>query len=274
MTPIDLHMHSTYSDGTLPPEAIVEIAKKNGVKVMSLTDHDTVAGIAKTLEAAQHAGIQVIPGIELSVHVNDEEVHVLGYNFDWQNIEFQKFLIELKNDRRRRMQQMVSNLQTIGIELTEADVQQQMTDDTSPGRPHVARALVAKGVVKTVQAAFDQLLKKGSPGYAKRQSVPAAKMIQWIHDLGGITSVAHPGLIKQAATLQATIALGVDALEVYHPDHASNTRRKLARIAKQHGIGMTIGCDYHSPGFHNSVEPGKMNAPEEVCVELLKRFVS
>ncbi|MBI2336219.1 MAG: PHP domain-containing protein [Deltaproteobacteria bacterium] len=274
MTPIDLHMHSTYSDGTLPPEAIVKIAKKNGVKVMSLTDHDTVAGIAETFAAAQHAGIQVIPGIELSVHVDDEEVHVLGYSFDWQNIEFQKFLIELKNDRRRRMQQMLLNLQAIGISLTEEDIQQQMTDDTSPGRPHVARALVAKGVIKNVQTAFDQLLKKGKPGYAKRQSVSAEKIIQWIHALGGTTSVAHPGLIKQSSTLQKIITLGVDALEVYHPDHPSKTRRQLARMANQHGIGVTLGCDYHGTGFHNSVEPGKMNAPEAVCLELLKKFAS
>lgn len=265
---IDLHMHSTFSDGTMGVDAVIDLAYRNDVKVLSLTDHDTLEGVAAAMRHADKLGMHLIPGIEISVHPDIEEVHLLAYNFDWQNIEFNDYLQQLKADRQRRLTDMLANLHSVGVDLNLSDIAQHMDDGTNPGRPHVAAAMLAKGYVKSTQEAFDRYLKKGKPGYAARLPVDAKKIIDWIHDLGGVTSLAHPGLIKKSEAIHKMISLGIDALEVFHPDHDASSRKRFANLAAQHNLKMTVGCDYHGTTLHNAIEPGRMDIPENISAQL------
>lgn len=269
MSIIDLHMHSTYSDGTLSVEDLVELAYQNGVQYLSLTDHDTVIGIPEAIDACAKRGMTLIPGVELSVHVENEEVHLLAYNFDWKDKKFSDFLEDQKADRTRRLNRILENLEKVGVQLKEADVLEFLEDGTAPGRPHIARALVKVGAVKDIQDAFDKYLKKGKPAYEKRQIVEAKEILTWVHELGGFTSLAHPGLIKRPENIERMIEWGVQALEIFHPDHPNQKREKFASLAQQHQIQVTAGSDFHDKNYHHGIGPGCFDLPEEVSSQLI-----
>ncbi len=243
----DFHMHSTYSDGRCTPEELVQNAKRAGVDIMSLTDHDSVAGIDETWAAATAAGITFMPGIEISCHVvgpQGQEVHLLGYNFDHHDETLGLVLNKLQRDRAERLDHIIKALAKLGITIERAAVMQYAKSAYSVGRPHIAQVMVDVGAVADFREAFDKYLGEGKPACVPRRPYPVAEAIRLIHSLGGITSLAHPVHLK-SATVQAVMDAGVDALEAYHPDQDWQQQADFVAQAQKARLEVSGGSDFH-----------------------------
>jgi predicted metal-dependent phosphoesterase TrpH len=236
-------MHSCFSDGTLTPREIVAQAARHHVAPIALTDHDTVAGIPEALQAGDEMNVEVIPGVELSVHEVNQEMHILGYFIHWQDSTFQRTLDLLERRRRDRLEEILRRLHGLGVPLLQAEVFQVAGKGTI-GRLHVARALLARRAVRTVEEAFDRFLAQGRPAYVQRTGFNAAEAITAIRHAGGIAVLAHPG--KSAlADLSQLIEAGLQGIEVFHPSHGTEEVFTLTRVATEHGLLITGGSDCH-----------------------------
>lgn len=249
MDRIDLHIHSTYSDGILSPAAIVDLAKKTGVRAIALTDHDTVAGVAGALARGKQAGVEVIAGIEISSWHENIPLHILGYRLRVDEHDLHHRLLRLQEGRRIRNARILANLNRLGIDLTMAELSA-CSQYGQAGRPHIARLLVSKGVVATEEQAFFRYLRRGGAGYAERFKYYADEAITMIRDAGGIAVLAHPvnldpSLVSIPHLLRELQHLGLQGVEVYYPTHSGPAIRKLKRIAAQLDLLITGGSDFH-----------------------------
>lgn len=250
----DLHTHSDCSDGHLSPSALVERAATCGLDVLALTDHDTVQGLAEAADAASAHGIQLIPGVELSLTENGTEIHVLAYGFQPTNSTLQAHLSTFREIRRERAWAMVDQLRAHGCSLRDAVVADAFEGTQALGRPHVARALVSAGHVDTPREAFEQYLGAGQPGFVKKPDVPADEALQMVHEAGGKAVLAHPGHWTSSRRIRRLVDQGLDGLEVAHPSHDPSLRGYYERIAGGYGLFVTGGSDYHG-GPHRSEDP-------------------
>lgn len=246
---IDLHLHSTHSDGTLEPAGLVRMAEKKNLAAISITDHDTVSGTGEAFEEGGKCGVQVISGVELSVLKGKNYFHLLGYGFDWKNKKLADGLAVLQDSRRARNDRMLEILHEMGIAIA-SDELAALSGGGQTGRPHFARILVEKGVVRTIDQAFERFLKKGAPAYVSRFIYPVEEAIQLIKDAGGVTSFAHPvqfgySLELLPGLLSELKNAGLDALETYYPTQKGRIRKKLTELALQYGLLETGGSDYH-----------------------------
>lgn len=249
---IDLHCHTTASDGTLSPVELIELAAQRGVDVIAVTDHDTVAGVAEAAEAGLHAGIRVVAGIELSTRA-ERSCHVLGYFVDPASPALSETLVELREERMDRMRRMVSRLCELGYELTIDEVLAQ-AHGAIVARPHVARALVERGYIARVSDAFTAALiaDGGRADVPRRQPSPAAG-IELIRAAGGVAVLAHPGLAHHLGThdpvstalIEELVGSGLAGIEVDHPDHPPDVRDRLRALADRLGLVATGGSDFH-----------------------------
>lgn len=241
---IDLHLHTTASDGRLSPTALVARAADAGLTTIAVTDHDTTAGLD---EARQHAAIEVITGIELtSVHAG-RDVHILGYFFDPANARLAQLLETQRALRVARVREIGRRLAGLGMPI---DVERIIQDGAqkpgrSVGRPLLARELVAQGHVSSVQDAFDRYLGTGRPAFVPREGRGPEEFVRAVHDAGGVTSFAHPGVTKQDELIERLVAEGLDAIEAYHSDHAPDVRDALLHLARRMGVLVTGGSDFH-----------------------------
>lgn len=268
----DLHLHTTASDGSLSPAEVVDRAAELGLRVIAITDHDTVQGIQAAQQRGEELGVQVIPGIELSVRSDKEEVHLLGYGIDVNDPQLHAHLENFQSDRLRRIERMVERLVELGYHLTVAEVLE-AAGDGSPGRPHVARVLVDKGYFSSVSDVFDELLKEGRPGYVPRQRLSLAEGVELIHRAGGLAVCAHPGLLKEPGeVLQTLVAAGLDGIEVIHSEHDPADRDRFASFALEHGLLRTGGSDCHGPGVKREVYIGRFSIPKEWVDALLAKW--
>lgn len=249
----DLHMHTHCSDGRHAPAELVARAARTGVRAISVTDHDTVAGLAEAAETAEAHGLAFLSGVELSVTVDGEEVHLLAYGFDPAHEGLKAHLDRFLEARRDRVRRIVEALQQAGVGVTMDDVLVQAGADDAPetalpqalGRPHVAAALVEAGAVDAMQEAFDRYLGRGAPAFVSKPEMPAADVLAIVHDAGGIGSLAHPGHWTPSAQLRALVDAGLDAIEVVHPSHDASLRDYYLRAASSRGLLVTGGSDYH-----------------------------
>jgi len=242
---IDLHTHSTASDGQYPPAEVAARAAASGTLVWSLTDHDTVAGQEAAAADARRLGVRFVPGIELSVFLDRREIHVLGHFVDPAHPTLKDFEDFLADRRRERMAQIVEKLGALGIHVTEADIVAHSGGKTI-GRPHIARALVSAGHVQTVKEAFDRYLGEGRPAYVTRYRLTAEDAVALVRGAGGVATLAHPGVSKiERGDLARLKAMGFDGLEVHHPDHVPSQEEKYARIAGELDLVPTAGSDFH-----------------------------
>lgn len=279
----DLHTHSIHSDGTLSPEELVSAAARNGVNVLALTDHDTTDGVAEATERARTLGIELLPGIELSVSQADGplQIHILGLGVDPEWAPLQAWVTELQSSRVERMRKIVRRLNAIGIPLRFEDVSD-LAGGRILARPHVAEALVRSGACSSRDQAFAQLLRRGRPAYVPHRGLDARSAIQLIHDAGGVASFAHP---PRSIGLDAAGGLGVlvqqlcrldlDALEVHHPYHRPAQRRALRRLVKAHGLIATGGSDFHgaaTPGIELGKGRGDLTLGQEIYAPLVARI--
>lgn len=244
---IDLHTHSTASDGTLSPVALVELAAQRGIAVLALTDHDTTAGVDDATRTGAPLGVTVIPGIEFSTDVPSGEVHILGYGIDPQHAGLQEATAAFRASREERALRMLDRLRAVGIDVP-ADLLPAPGPGGSIGRPHVARALIAMGVVCSVDEAFDRFLAAGRPAHVARFRLAPEHAVQIVTAAGGLPVLAHP---RSAADLDdllpRLIGAGLRGLEAFYGEYAQDEREVLAAVAAAHGLLTTGGSDYHGP---------------------------
>lgn len=252
----DGHMHSTCSDGNLSPTALVDVVHKQGVQVMSLTDHDTMAGHGAARARCVELGVTFLPGVEMSVDHGGREIHVLAYfpqRTEWSDAAGMTFVTALHasaNQRRAHLQTQLDKLATFGVHLTREEVLK-FAGDESIGRPHVAKAMLARGYVTSVDDAFVRYIGNGKPAHAPRSHVSAIEMIGLATSAGGRCSTAHPGIYrlneKDFAELKAA---GLFGIECYHHNHKPEDVLYYLRQCDMHGLVPTGGSDYHaSPDF-------------------------
>ena len=269
---IDLHIHSTASDGTLTPEQIVQVALAKGLSAIAIADHDTVGGVRPAIAAARGTGLEVFPAVEVSAQVGEHELHILGYCIDLASEELQATLLRAQVARQERVREMVRRLQALGLPITDEDVAAHARG-TAPGRPHVAAAMVSRGIVRQSQDAFHRYLRRGRPGYVERWKLMPADAIGLIKRAGGVAVFAHPGLSGCDDRVPSFAEFGLEGLEAYHVDHSPSQTMRYKRLAKALGMLVTGGTDSHGPTGPTPVEIGQVQVPDE-CAESLRQWQS
>ena len=239
---VDLHTHSTASDGELSPAELVQLALERQLTVMALTDHDSCDGIDAALAASQNTPLTIIPGVELSCDVPQTEVHVLGYFIDWHNAYFQSMLGKFREGRYGRAEKMTKKLAALGAPISFERVKE-IAGDASIGRPHVAQALLEAGHVATMAEAFDKYIGRNAPAYVERFRLTPEDAVNLILKANGVPVLAHP---RDVTTfVEPLVKVGLLGLEVYYASYDDLTRSELARIAKQFDLIATGGSDFH-----------------------------
>lgn len=250
MPGIDLHTHTTYSDGTFTPAEAVALALERGLSVLSVSDHDSTEGIAEALAAAEGTGLEIVPGTEFSALHDGGGVHVLAYWPDLEEGEFQEELRRLREDRLDRGRGMVAKLQELGYPVTFERVRE-IAKGGSVGRPHVAQALVEAGVVPELKDAFGpDLLGTGGRAHVEKHALDPVRAVELIKRAGGAAVLAHPvhwrdGLPTPEALIEAMVDAGLDGLEVAHPNHDELTEALYREVAARYGLAMTGSSDCH-----------------------------
>lgn len=246
--PVDLHAHTTTSDGTLTPDELVAHAAKAGLRAVAVTDHDHVGGIAPAREAARDHDVEVVPGIEFSVDHGERSFHLLGYAFDPGDTALAEAVGEVQDYRAQRNPRMIGKLNDEGVDVTLEEVEEYAAGDLV-GRPHMARALVDRGVVDSVQEAFDEYLGEGARAYLPKKRLPSREAIDLLHGAGGVAVMAHPVTVGEAdavaGILEELDEAGLDGLEVVHNKHGPRDRARFARMADERGLVPTGGSDFH-----------------------------
>jgi predicted metal-dependent phosphoesterase TrpH len=260
---IDLHTHTTASDGLLSPAALVQAVRAAHLDVFSISDHDTLDALAEAERYARPLGLSLIPGIELSaLWRKNVELHILGYFLDPQNARLLAFLRESREARRTRLHAMLSRLRGLGI-VVEAEEVLASARDGNVGRPHLARILAKRGFVASSDEAFDRYLGEDKPAYVPRPEVTIGEAIQVIHEAGGLASLAHPGLQNRDEAIPDLMAAGLDAIEAYHVAHTRGQAKHYRRLAERRGLLVTGGSDFHgAAGGAYGPAPGIPCLPE------------
>lgn len=244
---VDLQVHSTASDGALPPAAVVQAAADAGLYAIALTDHDSVDGLPEAIEAGARLGVRIVPGVELSSHFEGEELHLLGLHL--ANLDAMRAaLLEFQGQRVQRAERIVATLNAHGIPVTmEAVLAEAGTG--AVGRPHIARALLAGGWVREFREAFDKWIGWGRPAYMAKETFDVADAIALVHRAGGIAVWAHPGELATPARIARLAELGLDAVEVLHPSHPPYLVQRLVENTEKAGLIPSGGSDWH--GTHD-----------------------
>lgn len=240
---VDLQTHTTASDGALPPAQVVQAAHDAGLHAIAITDHDTVDGLAEAMDAGERLGVRIVPGVELSTHFDDDELHLLGLHLS--NTEaMRSALAELRDGRVERARRIVETLNRQGVPVTMEAILAQ-ADGGAVGRPHVARAMVAGGWVRDFREAFDKWLGFGRPAYAAKERFDVAEGIALVHRAGGLAVWAHPGESATVTRVGRLADVGLDGVEVLHPSHPPYLVQKLVGIVDAAGLVPSGGSDWH-----------------------------
>lgn len=241
----DLHIHSRYSDGTLDPSRIVHAAAEAGLSAVSVTDHDTAAGQEEALAASRSVPVEVLTGIELSIEEDGLDLHILGYCFDHRDEDLLRRLALLERKRSERIAEMVDLLGKAGVELTLGEVLAEAGEGTV-GRPHVAKVLLRRGVIRHFQEAFERWIGNGGPCYVPKVVLDLEEVVALLRRAGGVPVWAHPGTaIRDGALLGRIVSAGVRGLEAWHPNHSESVTALAIEEARRHGLVVTGGSDYH-----------------------------
>jgi predicted metal-dependent phosphoesterase TrpH len=260
---IDLHLHTTASDGVCTPSELVDMAWRAGIRTMSVTDHDTVAAVAEISALTRDIGVAFVPGIEITAVHAGRDVHMLGYFIDPDSAPFAEFLLRQRLDRVRRLTEMVDRLADMGKPINRDNVLARKGPGGSLGRPMVARALVKAGHVSDMRQAFDELIGEGKPAYVPRVGPEPSDVVRIIADAGGVASLAHPGLLKRDDLIPALADAGLPALEAFHSDHDAETTEHYLALAGRYGLAVSGGSDYHGEPIRRSTAFGKIGLPQE-----------
>lgn len=253
MSSVDLHSHSTHSDGLLPPVELVTRAHANGVTTYALTDHDELSGLTEARATAEALGMRFINGVEISVSWADETLHIVGLNFDPQQTAIAEGLRQVRVGRLARAERIAADLARVGIEGALEGARRHARNPELPSRAHFARYLVERGIVSDSNAAFRRYLTKGKPGYLEHQWATLPQAVGWIMAAGGVTVIAHPGRYglnnkEREALLGEFRDLGGVGVEVVTGSHTADQYATWARYAQRFGLKASAGSDFHGPG--------------------------
>lgn len=277
---IDLHCHSTFSDGSLTPEQLVDEADRIGLAALALTDHDTVAGLPRLLAAGEGRPIRLVPGVELSVDCTYGVMHMLGYWMDVENPELVRQMEWIRNGREMRNQDILGKLNALGFSMTWDEVAGFAGEDVV-GRPHFAQVMLQKGYAKDKNEVFDQWLGDGKPGYADRPRLTADVAVALIRQAGGVAVLAHPFTLRIDKTaleglFHELAGVGLGGVECYYSEHSADLTRDYLAMAQRANLVPTGGSDFHgevSPGIRLGSGFGGLNVPDEVLERLEARRV-
>lgn len=267
----DLHLHSYHSDGYHAPEKLIEKANSHGIKILSITDHDSVNGIGEAIEYAEKFGIEVIPGVEISTDIRDTEVHILGYFVDPKNKDFEHYLNFFREERYKRAIRMVKKLNILGLDITLDDVLV-FAKDSAIGRPHIAQALLAKGQVKSFFEAFYKYIGNHAPAYERKVHLSPQSAFKIISDAGGLSFIAHPGNMPEIL-IKELIDAGVDGIEVIHPSHSPEQVRFYKGIVIEYFLLESGGSDFHGGKREDDENLGKYYTSPKVVDTMRTRLV-
>ncbi len=268
----DLHLHSIYSDGTSSPSDLVEKASAMGLAAVSVTDHDTLEGQNEAREAGARRDIDVIEGIEFSVHLEDLETHILGYLIDPDFERLTEAVSELGEARIERAREIVQRLRAVGFDLSFGEIVDQAGSGTI-GRPHIARVLVERGLVNSFQAAFGRYLGEGRPCYVPKTVLPLERVTELISDAGGVAVWAHPGeRMNNEQLLGRMLDAGIKGIEAFHPNHDPITIRSIVAAARRYGLVVTGGSDFH---FYEAkqIDVGEVTVPYSAVTALREAVI-
>ncbi|MEC4674490.1 MAG: PHP domain-containing protein [Nitrospirota bacterium] len=272
---IDLHLHSTFSDGSLSPTDVITLGHTAGLRALAVTDHDTIDGLSEALEVGARLGIEVIPGIEISARFEGREAHILGYFIDWTDATLLERLEQQRASRHHRNPLVVEKLNQLGLDLTYEEVIATAGSD-SVGRPHIAQALVHKGHVRSVQEAFDRYLKDGGSAYVPRVLPDACEVIRWIREASGVPVLAHPQWVKPQHLPLATVCrslkdAGLVGIEVFYSTHTKRQISEFLEISRTLDLLITGGSDFHGsakPDIRIGYGRGDLKVPEKLLEPL------
>ena len=265
----DLHLHTFFSDGTFTPEELVLHAQKNSLACIALTDHDTVEGCERAAKACAAVKMEFIPGAELTAEMDDTEVHILGYFLDTQNAVLLEKIAKFQAVRQSRIHEMVAALNKLGVPL-KVEAVFALANCKSPGRPHVARALVKERLIGNLDEAFEKYLKRGRPAWVPKAKMSALESVELIHQAGGLAVMAHPGLNRSDEIIPGLVDAGLDGIECFHSKHSTSTSERYLEITDKYRLLVTGGSDCH--GFSkNKPLIGSVRLPYEHVQQLQAR---
>ncbi|MGE0086045.1 MAG: PHP domain-containing protein [Desulfococcaceae bacterium] len=282
----DLHIHSTASDGTCTPAEILRLAVEMGIGIMSITDHDTVAGAKEILRMGIPPSVRFITGIEISAASPEEfpcagSFHILGYNIDVDNSVLNQALEILREARRNRNPQIIGNLRNMGFDLSMEELIRH-AGDCQIGRPHIAGLMLKKGFVQSIDEAFDKYIGNGKAAYADKYRISCPEAISMIRNAGGTAVLAHPGLLKPLITFSFEKMLchlretGLGGIEVWYPEHSAEQTVYYAQMADRYGLIKTGGTDFHGavkPGLQMGIGRGDFCVPYSAGEQLISGSV-
>jgi len=268
---VDLHSHTTASDGALSPRELVRLAARHRVSVLAITDHDSTEGLVEAMDEAARHGIEIVPGLEINCDVPGAEIHVLGYCMDWRAPWFQDFLREQRAERVARVHRIVDRLTELGLPLT-ADEVFAVCKEGSPGRPHVAQAMIARGYVKSVREAFDRYLSRNGPANVPRKRFTPVEAVRLIRRARGVPVLAHPGLANRDELIPELVEAGLSGIEAFYPEHSSGQITAYRDLCARLGLIATGGSDFHGPRVGGVRHPGVQPVPESAWHELRARL--
>jgi len=266
----DLHTHSTFSDGVLTPTQLIDLAHRNGVRILALTDHDVTDGLPEAFQAApRYPDLTLIPGVELSTDVPGSEVHIVGHFIDWKDAAFQQELTRLRESRLNRARKMVEKLAQLGKPVAWERVQE-IAGEGAVGRPHIARALIEAGHITSINEAFDLYLSRTGPAYVERERLSPRQVVELLLTVGGLCTLAHPRDLNPLNELLADLKeVGLIGMEVYYQDYGPQEIERLRAVAERFGLLPLGGSDYHGLSGPQQREPGDIPLPMEPVKQLL-----
>ena len=271
---IDLHLHTTASDGLLAPAELVARANAAGVRTLSITDHDTMSGVPAAAAAASKLGLEFLPGIEITAVLDRRDVHLLGYFLDPSPPALESFLLAQRDDRIARARAMSEKLDGLGVPIEiEPIVESAVADGRSVARPLLARALVQAGHARSLRDAFDRWIGDGGTAYVPRNGSSPADVVRLISRAGGVSAIAHPGLLNRDDLVPSLAKAGLSAIEVYHPEHDRSARTRYLQLAIQHDLAVSGGSDFHGDDHHRASSLGAVGIPRDAFMPLLQRLV-
>lgn len=265
--PADLHIHTFFSDGTQSPEEIVELAGKNGLTTIAITDHDVVIGIEPARQKGHELGVDIIPGIELTTEAWNTEIHILGYYIDINSQELLGTLSKVQKGREDRVYKICAKLDKLGIKLDPAQVFE-IAGHKAAGRPHVARALIANGSIKTFKEAFNKYIGFNGPAYESHYKLSPQEAVQLVKAAGGIPVFGHPAVSGCDDKIPELVQAGLRGIEAHYPSHDRSQTQHYLSLAEKNGLLVTGGSDYHGEVSGREMKLGDFSIPDELVGKL------